>query len=60
MKGCKHQILVKFQTIYNYYRTPFGEIPLESDIFDEGKQMKTEVLEKLERLYIPNIRIDHG
>ena len=41
-------------------RTPFGEVPLESDIFDEGKQIKSEVLEKLERLYIPNIRIDHG
>lgn len=41
-------------------RTPFGEIPLESDIFDEGKEMKREVLETLERLYIPNVRIDHG
>jgi hypothetical protein len=41
-------------------RTPFGEIPLESDIFDEGKEMKREVLEILERLYIPNVRIDHG
>lgn len=41
-------------------RTPFGEIPLESDIYDEGKEMKREVLEKLERLFIPNVRIDHG
>lgn len=41
-------------------RTPFGEIPLESDIFDEGKEMKREVIEVLERLYIPNVRIDHG
>ena len=41
-------------------RTPFGEIPLESDIYDEGKEMKREVLETLERLYIPNVRIDHG
>jgi hypothetical protein len=41
-------------------RTPFGEIPLESDIFDEGKQKKSEIIEKLERLYIPNVRIDHG
>jgi hypothetical protein len=41
-------------------RTPFGEIPLESDIHDEGKEMKREVLEVLERLYIPNVRIDHG
>ncbi len=41
-------------------RTPFGEIPLESDVFDEGKEMKREVIEVLERLYIPNVRIDHG
>ena len=41
-------------------KTPFGEIPLESDVFDEGKEMKREVLEVLERLYIPNVRIDHG
>ncbi len=41
-------------------RTPFGEVPLESDIFDEGKTMRAEVIEKLERLFIPNVRIDHG
>lgn len=41
-------------------RTPFGEIPLESDIYDEGREMKREVLEKMEQLYIPNVRIDHG
>ena len=41
-------------------RTPFGEIPLESDVFDEGKEMKREVIEHLERLFIPNVRIDHG
>jgi hypothetical protein len=41
-------------------RTPFGEIPLESEIFDEGKTLKNEIIEKLERLYIPNVRISHG
>ena len=41
-------------------RTPFGEIPLESEIFDEGKQKKTEVIEILERLFIPNVRVDFG
>ena len=41
-------------------RTPFGEIPLESDVMEEGKDLKREVLEQLERLYIPNIKIDHG
>lgn len=41
-------------------RTPFGDIPLNSDIFDEGKSLRQEVTEKLERLYIPNVTIDHG
>jgi hypothetical protein len=41
-------------------RTPFGEIPLESEILEEGKELKREVIEKLERLYIPNVRVDHG
>ena len=41
-------------------RTPFGEIPLDSDVYEEGKELKREVIEVLERLYIPNVRIDHG
>jgi len=41
-------------------RTPFGEIPLEAEIHDEGKELKREVIEKLERLFVPNIIIDHG
>ena len=41
-------------------RTPFGDIPLEDSIFDEGKEMKRDIIETLERLYIPNVRIDHG
>lgn len=41
-------------------RTPFGEIPLESDIYEEGKELKRETIEMMERLFIPNVRIDHG
>jgi hypothetical protein len=41
-------------------RTPFGEIPLESDILEEGKEMKRELLEKLDRLFIPNVHFEHG
>ena len=41
-------------------RTPFGEIPLESDIYEEGKEMKREQIEYLERLWVPSVRIDHG
>jgi len=41
-------------------RTPFGDIPLESDVYEEGKELKREQVEKLERLFIPNIRVDFG
>lgn len=41
-------------------RTPFGEIPLDADVYDEGKELRRETIEKLERTFIPNIRIDHG
>jgi len=41
-------------------RTPFGEIPLESDVYEEGKDLKNTTVERLERYFIPNVRIDHG
>ena len=41
-------------------RTPFGEIPLDSDIYEEGQTLKREMIEKLERLYIPNVHFSHG
>jgi hypothetical protein len=41
-------------------RTPFGEIPLEAEIYDEGKELKREIKEKLENTLITNVVIDHG
>lgn len=41
-------------------RTPFGEIPLNDELGDEGKELKQQVIEKMERLYLPNISIDFG
>lgn len=41
-------------------RTPFGEIPLDSDIFEEGKELKRDCIDKMERLYLPNVSIDFG
>ncbi|GIU69209.1 MAG: hypothetical protein KatS3mg002_0445 [Candidatus Woesearchaeota archaeon] len=41
-------------------RTPFGEIPLGSDVLDEGKEKKRDLKEKFERLSYPNVIIDHG
>jgi hypothetical protein len=53
-------VIGRIRKRYGSLRTPFGEIPLEADVYDEGKEMKREVIEHLERLFIPNIRIDHG
>lgn len=41
-------------------RTPFGEIPLSSEVGDEGKDKKREIIEKLTAGAIPNVIIDHG
>lgn len=41
-------------------RTPFGEIPLGSDIFEEGKEKKREVLELLKAGPMMNIIFDRG
>ncbi|MGD2072230.1 MAG: hypothetical protein PVG65_01930 [Candidatus Thorarchaeota archaeon] len=42
-------------------RTPFGEIPLESDIYEEGKEKRRELIDKFENKHmIMNVRIDHG
>ena len=41
-------------------RTPFGDIPLEADVLDEGKELRREVIEILEKAWIPNVRCDHG
>jgi len=60
-----HQIIAVIGRIRKRYgggnlRTPFGEIPLEADIYEEGKELKREQLEYLERLWVPSVRIDHG
>ncbi len=41
-------------------RTPFGEIPLSSEIFDEGKELKREMIDKFEQTMIPNITFSKG
>jgi len=40
-------------------RSPFGEITLDTDILDEGKEKRREIIEKLESIP-PNISIDIG
>lgn len=41
-------------------RTPFGEIPLGSEVLDEGTTKKRELIEKLEMGPMMNIVVDHG
>lgn len=41
-------------------RTPFGEIPLGSEVLEEGKEKKRELIEKLSLGPLLNIVIDHG
>ena len=65
LKLCLADIMLVIGRIRKRYgggnlRTPFGEVPLESDIYEEGKELKREQLEYLERLWVPSVRIDHG
>ena len=39
-------------------RTPYGEIPIEAEIGDEGKEKKRELIELLKTNMIPNITVD--
>ncbi len=41
-------------------RTPFGEIPLGAEIFQEGKDKKRELVERMQTLCLPNVVVDHG
>ena len=45
---------------YENIKTPFGDIPISDQIFDEGKTLRGEIIEKLERLFVPNVRVCHG
>ena len=45
---------------YEGLKTPFGDIPISDQIFDEGKTLRSEIIEKLERLFVPNVKIVHG
>jgi len=41
-------------------KTPFGDIPLSSEILDEGKELRRETIEKLTNGSLPNIVVDFG
>jgi hypothetical protein len=41
-------------------RTPFGEIPISAGIYEEGKEKRREVLDKLKESFLPNVTIEFG
>jgi len=41
-------------------RTPFGEIPLGDEIFEEGQQKKQDIEQRMETLFTPNISVVFG
>ena len=41
-------------------KTPFGDIPLGAEIYDEGKEMKDKIISQLETNLIPNVIMDIG
>ena len=41
-------------------RTPFGEIPIGDEIFDEGQTKKQEIEQRMEQLFTPNLSVFFG
>ena len=41
-------------------RTPFGDIPIGDEIFDEGQTKKQEIEQRMETLFTPNINVVFG
>jgi len=41
-------------------RTPFGEIPIGDEIFDEGQTNKQEIEQRMETLFTPNLNVFFG
>jgi len=41
-------------------RTPFGDIPISADIFQEGMDLKRDIVDKLINGSLPNLTIDFG
>jgi hypothetical protein len=65
MKFALSDIMINIGRIRKKYgggnlTTPFGDIPLETDIYDEGKDTKREIIEKLEMGPLMNITFDVG
>ena len=62
---CLADIMIRIGRIRRRYsggnlRTPFGDIPIEGEILDEGKEKKREILERLQTGSLPNVIVDFG
>jgi len=61
---CLADIMMKIGRIRKKYgdnlQTPFGTIPLSSEIFDEGKEKRAEVIEKLIAGSLTNVVVSFG
>jgi hypothetical protein len=62
---CLADIMIMLGRIRKKYgdgnlRTPFGDIPLSAEIFDEGTTKKNEIIEKLENRSWPNVIFNRG
>ena len=53
------QILIgRIRKRYSDLKTPFGDIPISSEIFDEGKEKKKEIIDKLQTGTLTNVIVD--
>lgn len=56
-------IMIRIGMIRNKYtnlRTPFGDIPISETILSEGKELRSEIISKLEASLIPNTIVEFG
>ena len=53
-------LLGRIRTKYSDLKTPFGDIPVNAALLDEGKERKKEIMDKLQAGSLPNIIFDKG
>jgi len=50
----------RIRSKYENIRTPFGEIPLTKEIFEESREGKRDLIDKLTAASLPNVTVDIG
>lgn len=60
-QGMFFMMIGRLRQKYTNTTTPFGEIPLNGDlIYNDGKEIYDRIIEKFDRLTVPNVVFDHG